>query len=328
MVDLGDDNTAVGEGMSIASAAFWRGHIFEWYYSCLTKYVIVYYVSVGIVNRQDGWKYRLVGADVEVLDADMSIVASMNVMDEQGEFSLSLSSFLFEKKQETLFCWFSIIALFSNETICILLIDIYYFNFGGAIGRHLRIIQRSNNEPLNIAEVKVNKAPALATGETPYEHRYIELSGNVTSEYVTGEAHIPCGVCAIVDYENGDTVEIPRGINVEGMLYFPPTANVELRTPHLYVQGNLQIDAPNDGNKIKVHMINTGYEQFMIPHAENANQCSAVGCSFGPKAVGIAGGTFLCYYVPLITNNICLFSHSKEFCWLTLSFTLRRATYT
>jgi len=42
---------------------------------------------VGIVNRQSGWKYRMVGADVEVLDADMSIVASKNVMDEQGEFS-------------------------------------------------------------------------------------------------------------------------------------------------------------------------------------------------------------------------------------------------
>ena len=51
-------------------------------------------------------------------------------------------------------------------------IDIYYFNFAGAVGRYLRIIQRSNNEPLNIAEVKVIKAPALATGQTPYEHRY------------------------------------------------------------------------------------------------------------------------------------------------------------
>eukprot|EP00559_Dactyliosolen_fragilissimus_P007792 CAMPEP_0184861662 /NCGR_PEP_ID=MMETSP0580-20130426/6290_1 /TAXON_ID=1118495 /ORGANISM="Dactyliosolen fragilissimus" /LENGTH=1463 /DNA_ID=CAMNT_0027359231 /DNA_START=285 /DNA_END=4674 /DNA_ORIENTATION=- len=226
MVDFGDDNTAVGE--------------------------------VEIVNCQSGRKYRMVGANVEVLDADMSIVASKVVEDEQ---------------------------------------DIYYFNFDGAIGRHLRIIQHSKfnqaYEPLNIGEVEVYRAPALATGQTPYEHRYIKPGSNLTSEYVTGEAHIPCGVCAIVDYTNGDTVEIPRGINVEGMLYFPPTANVELRTPHLYVQGNLKIDAPNDddGNKIKVHMIDTGYEQFMIPHVENEDQCSAVGCNFGKKAVGIAGGT-------------------------------------
>ena len=131
---------------------------------------------------------------------------------------------------------------------------------------------------------------------------------------MTGEAHIPCGVCAIVDYENGDTEEIIRGINVEGMLYFPPTANVELRTPHLYVQGILKIDAPNDGNKIKVHMIDTGHEQFMIPHVENANQCSAVGCSFGEKAVGIAGGTFyyaIMYCVPLSYYALC-FAYSKE----------------
>ena len=44
---------------------------------------------MGIVNRNDSWggKYRIVGADVEVLDADMSTVASKNVPDEQGEFS-------------------------------------------------------------------------------------------------------------------------------------------------------------------------------------------------------------------------------------------------
>eukprot|EP00984_Skeletonema_dohrnii_P018332 scaffold8535_cov83-Skeletonema_dohrnii-CCMP3373.AAC.1 len=93
MVDFGDDNTAVGE--------------------------------VRIVNRQDGWKYRMVGADIEVLDADMSVVASKVVEDGQ---------------------------------------DIYDFNFDGAIGRHLRIIQRSNNEPLNIAEVEVHRAGvAVAT---------------------------------------------------------------------------------------------------------------------------------------------------------------------
>jgi len=192
-----------------------------------------------------------------------------------------------------------VVFFFSHEIIrIILLIDIYYFNFDGATGRYLRIIQRSNLEPLNIAEVKVYKAPALATNQTPYEHRYTKPGSNLTSdEYVTGEAHIPCGVCAIVDYEDGNTVEIPRGINVEGMLYFPPTANVELRTPHLYVQGNLKIDAPNDGNKIKVHMINTGHEQSMIPHVENANQCLEVGCSFGEKAVVVAGGKLLfsCY---------------------------------
>lgn len=179
--------------------------------------------------------------------------------------------------------------------IRVLLTDIYYFIFDGAIGRRLRIIQRSNNEPLNIVEVKVERGHALATGQTPYEHKYIKPGSDPTSEYVTGEAHIPCGVCAIVDYTDGETVEIPRGINVEGMLYFPSTANVEVRTPHLYVQGNLKIDAPNDGNRIKVHMIDTEKEQFMIPHVENANQCSALGCSLGKKAVGIAGGTFLYY---------------------------------
>ena len=43
---------------------------------------------MGIVNRQDECcKFRLVGADVEVLDADMNIVASKVVVDEQGKIS-------------------------------------------------------------------------------------------------------------------------------------------------------------------------------------------------------------------------------------------------
>lgn len=174
--------------------------------------------------------------------------------------------------------------------------DFYDFDFGGTVGRHLRIIQRSKNEPLNIGEVEVLRFKSmLATDNTPYEHKYAKPGNNTENEYyVTGEAHIPCGVCAIVDYQNGETVKIPRGINVEGMLYFPPTANVELRTPHLYVQGTLKIDAPNDGNRIKVHMTDEGmpdYEQPMIPHAENAGACSNAGCNFGTKAVAVAGGT-------------------------------------
>lgn len=54
---------------------------------CLTNIVLCHIFSVEIVNRQSGWKYRMVGADVEVLADDMSTVASKNVADEQGEFS-------------------------------------------------------------------------------------------------------------------------------------------------------------------------------------------------------------------------------------------------
>ena len=52
-----------------------------------TNIVLCHIFSVEIVNRQSGWKYRMVGADVEVLADDMSTVASKNVADEQGEFS-------------------------------------------------------------------------------------------------------------------------------------------------------------------------------------------------------------------------------------------------
>ena len=60
------------------------------YSSCLTQYASICCISVGIVNRKDGWKYRMVGTDVEVLDADMSVVASKVVADEQGKHDTSL----------------------------------------------------------------------------------------------------------------------------------------------------------------------------------------------------------------------------------------------
>lgn len=41
--------------------------------------------TVGIVNRKRWGRTRIIGAEVEVLDADMSVVASKVVENEQGE---------------------------------------------------------------------------------------------------------------------------------------------------------------------------------------------------------------------------------------------------
>ena len=61
------------------------------YSSCLTQYASICCISVGIVNRKDDCcKFRMVGTDVEVLDADMSVVASKVVADEQGKHDTSL----------------------------------------------------------------------------------------------------------------------------------------------------------------------------------------------------------------------------------------------
>ena len=60
------------------------------YSSCLTQYASICCISVSIVNRKDDCcKFRMVGADVEVLDADMSVVASKVVADEQGKHDTS-----------------------------------------------------------------------------------------------------------------------------------------------------------------------------------------------------------------------------------------------
>lgn len=72
----------------------------------------VCYISVGIVNRRKWGRLRMIGAEVEVLDADMNIVASKVVEDEQGElFTPLLSSAL----RRTIFADILHHCLFSNE---------------------------------------------------------------------------------------------------------------------------------------------------------------------------------------------------------------------
>lgn len=123
MVDFGDDNIAVDEGKFIAILAVFliKGDMSESWFMIMIfvstnnpkpNILIVCYISVRIVNRRGRWGFRMVGAEVEVLDADMNIVASKVVEDEQGElFTPLLSSAL----RRTIFADILHHCLFSNE---------------------------------------------------------------------------------------------------------------------------------------------------------------------------------------------------------------------
>jgi hypothetical protein len=42
-----------------------------------------------------------------------------------------------------------------------------------------------------------------------------------------------------------ETIDLPGGLQIEGMLYFPPSADVTIRTTHVIVLGTLKIDTPD-----------------------------------------------------------------------------------
>ena len=40
------------------------------------------------------------------------------------------------------------------------------------------------------------------------------------------EVIVPCGTCVVVDYTDGSTITFNKGLNIQGKLFFPPTANI------------------------------------------------------------------------------------------------------
>lgn len=103
------------------------------------------------------------------------------------------------------------------------------------------------------------------------------------------EIVVDCGMCVTVDYVNGENVTLPLGINIIGKLYFPSSANLVLRTQHIFVQGELVIDPPREMNIVKVLLFGTTNQSF-IPHGENVVLCEVLGCDMSRKPIVVAGG--------------------------------------
>ncbi len=114
---------------------------------------------------------------------------------------------------------------------------------------------------------------------------------------------IPCGKCVVMDYSDGSTITVPGGLNVIGRLQFPPTANVVLRTPAVFVQGVWSMDIPAEGNTVKVSLYGSDETNF-YPHSSccesdgDINDVYGYECScaapepIGKKPFVVAGGEF------------------------------------
>ena len=111
-----------------------------------------------------------------------------------------------------------------------------------------------------------------------------------TASVQDNEVVIPCGTCAVVDYADGSTITFNKGLNIQGKLFFPPTANVEIYTSHVFVMGVLEMEPPAAGNKVKFRFFGVA-NQFLRPIENNAHECDATsGCNLGKKPFAVAGG--------------------------------------
>ena len=111
-----------------------------------------------------------------------------------------------------------------------------------------------------------------------------------TASAQNDEVVIPCGTCAVVDYTDGSTITFNKGLSIQGKLFFPPTANVEIYTSHVFVMGVLQMEPPVVGNKVKFRFFGVA-NQYLHPIDNNAHACDATaGCNMGKKPFAVAGG--------------------------------------
>jgi G8 domain len=116
------------------------------------------------------------------------------------------------------------------------------------------------------------------------------LSSIIANADIGAELLIPCGVCVIVDMDARQTIDLPGGLQIEGMLYFPPSADVTIRTTHVIVLGNLKIDTPDIDNMVTFSLYGEDdviFENF-AGHS-SLELCSSL-CNFGAKVIAVVGG--------------------------------------
>eukprot|EP00547_Thalassionema_nitzschioides_P017582 CAMPEP_0194244958 /NCGR_PEP_ID=MMETSP0158-20130606/12293_1 /TAXON_ID=33649 /ORGANISM="Thalassionema nitzschioides, Strain L26-B" /LENGTH=898 /DNA_ID=CAMNT_0038980567 /DNA_START=451 /DNA_END=3147 /DNA_ORIENTATION=- len=119
----------------------------------------------------------------------------------------------------------------------------------------------------------------------------IEAVANAVNTTDLDEAlTIPCGSCVIVDHYQGEVVDLPNGLRVDGMLYFPPSSNLTIKTTHVFVIGMLKIDVPNSGNQITFSLYGEDNVLFNSDDYSDDLPTCTDGCNLGSKPIAIIGG--------------------------------------
>ena len=95
-----------------------------------------------------------------------------------------------------------------------------------------------------------------------------------------------------MDAPNTYPLVLPHGLNVEGKLVFPDGYQLEVHTPFVFVQGELNITSTRSTSASEdVQIVLTGNEEAtLFPNAQNSVHCGTSGCNFGSKPVVVAGG--------------------------------------
>ena len=109
---------------------------------------------------------------------------------------------------------------------------------------------------------------------------------------------VPCGECILLDRTiSGSTLTFEDGIDVQGKLVFLEGTTINIRTPMIAVQGELQMYAAKKAvNGVPlIHILMTGQndKQSYIAIGENSKKCSDDGtarCEVGKKSITVAGG--------------------------------------
>jgi G8 domain len=103
---------------------------------------------------------------------------------------------------------------------------------------------------------------------------------------------VPCGQCVRMDHA-GPVLTLDGGLDVQGKLVFADNYKLELRSPLVVVQGELELQAfkPVDGTP-NIKFVMTGEtDQTYTAIGENAKACGGAGtCVAGKKAIVVAGG--------------------------------------
>ena len=107
-----------------------------------------------------------------------------------------------------------------------------------------------------------------------------------------GALTIPCNQCYTFDVQGNVTL---GGLDIQGKLLFPVNHKVNIRTPYVIVQGELEIGVDHaeiTPDNMSTKFILTGTQNIFFTPTEppNQNVCPNGGCNLGPKPFLIAGG--------------------------------------
>jgi hypothetical protein len=126
----------------------------------------------------------------------------------------------------------------------------------------------------------------------------VSCSNTVTLPSGSNPLEIPCGQCYTFDASLGRIVTIAGGINVKGKLRFAPDVQVEITTPYVIVQGELEITTAHtmispEMESVKFILTGTSNVLFKPTDSPNAGACTQQPngvCNLGTKPFVVAGG--------------------------------------